>query len=283
MDIVSLKFIITADVTPCKLNSVALVRERTIPAKREPLVGEASANFCGYMVSCGQQSGSLWPYSWFLDLSPYYFFQAALQLYSRGWVDTVPDPLLLRKPGSAGNRTGDLWICSQIFWPVDNRETPYKMYWTEFPCFRINYSLICESVKVNSLFRLKTVAIRCKALNIHKNCAPRNESSMQQLVVLPGITSLHCHWAVLCLPGTIQHKNHTLNSVCNVLLWGSGSARWLYRPDAAPVICYHPPPPTISLHYWTQYNLCSNFYSQVPATKSYRDVINPVITSHFVY
>jgi hypothetical protein len=28
-------------------------------------------------------------------------------------VGPVPDPLLLRKSGSAGNRTRDLWICSQ--------------------------------------------------------------------------------------------------------------------------------------------------------------------------
>jgi hypothetical protein len=28
-------------------------------------------------------------------------------------VDPVPDPLLLRKSGRAGNRTRDLWICSQ--------------------------------------------------------------------------------------------------------------------------------------------------------------------------
>jgi len=28
-------------------NSVALVRERTIPTERPPPVGEASANFCG--------------------------------------------------------------------------------------------------------------------------------------------------------------------------------------------------------------------------------------------
>jgi hypothetical protein len=41
----------------------------------------------------------------FLDLSRYFFFQVAPQLYSRGWVDPVPDPLLLRKPGSAGNWT----------------------------------------------------------------------------------------------------------------------------------------------------------------------------------
>ena len=30
-----------------KLNSVALVRERTIPTERPPPVGEVSANFCG--------------------------------------------------------------------------------------------------------------------------------------------------------------------------------------------------------------------------------------------
>jgi hypothetical protein len=33
----------------------------------------------------------------FLDWSRYFFFQVAPQLYSRGWVDPVPDPLILRK------------------------------------------------------------------------------------------------------------------------------------------------------------------------------------------
>jgi hypothetical protein len=28
-------------------------------------------------------------------------------------VDPVPDPILLRKCGSAGNRTQNLWICRQ--------------------------------------------------------------------------------------------------------------------------------------------------------------------------
>jgi hypothetical protein len=41
----------------------------------------------------------------FLDRSRYFFFQAAPQLYSGGWVNPVPDPLLLRKSGSAGSRT----------------------------------------------------------------------------------------------------------------------------------------------------------------------------------
>jgi hypothetical protein len=37
--------------------------------------------------------------------SRYFFFQVAGQLYLRGWVDFIPDPLLLTKSGSAGNRT----------------------------------------------------------------------------------------------------------------------------------------------------------------------------------
>jgi hypothetical protein len=40
----------------------------------------------------------------FLDRSRYFFFQVAPQLYSRGLVDPIPDPLLLRKSGSTGNR-----------------------------------------------------------------------------------------------------------------------------------------------------------------------------------
>jgi hypothetical protein len=36
-------------------------------------------------------------------------------------VDPVPDPLLLRKSGSTGNRSRDLWICSQELWPLDHR------------------------------------------------------------------------------------------------------------------------------------------------------------------
>jgi hypothetical protein len=41
-----------------KINSGALVRQRTIPTKRSPLVGEVSANFSGYRVSRGQRNES---------------------------------------------------------------------------------------------------------------------------------------------------------------------------------------------------------------------------------
>ena len=43
------------------INSVALVRERTIPTERPPPVGEVSANFAGRGVSRGQRNGSPWP------------------------------------------------------------------------------------------------------------------------------------------------------------------------------------------------------------------------------
>jgi hypothetical protein len=36
-------------------------------------------------------------------------------------VNPVPDPLLPRKFGSAGNRNQDLWVISQELWPLDNR------------------------------------------------------------------------------------------------------------------------------------------------------------------
>jgi hypothetical protein len=36
-------------------------------------------------------------------------------------VDPVPDPLISRKPGSAGNRTRDLWVSSQEVWTLDHR------------------------------------------------------------------------------------------------------------------------------------------------------------------
>jgi hypothetical protein len=41
-----------------KLNSLVLVRERTIPTERPTLVGEVSANFLGQNVSRSQRRGS---------------------------------------------------------------------------------------------------------------------------------------------------------------------------------------------------------------------------------
>jgi hypothetical protein len=86
-------------------NSAALVRERpqNLSAKLVPTSADRG-------MSCSQSDGSLWPYSRFSRQEPLLFLPDSS---SRGWVDPVPDPLFLRKSGSAGNRTRDLWIWSQ--------------------------------------------------------------------------------------------------------------------------------------------------------------------------
>jgi hypothetical protein len=63
-------------------------------------------------------------WSQFSRLESLLFFQVAPHLSSRGWVDSVPDPLILRKSGSAGNQIWDPCVCSQELWPLDDRGGP---------------------------------------------------------------------------------------------------------------------------------------------------------------
>jgi hypothetical protein len=79
------------------------VRQRTIPSDRRlsaKLVPTFAYKRC-HTVSVKDPYGRILG---FLDRNRYYFFKVAPQLYWRGWVEPVPDPLI-RKSGSAGNRT----------------------------------------------------------------------------------------------------------------------------------------------------------------------------------
>jgi hypothetical protein len=67
----------------------------------------------------------------FIDRNRYFYFKYLLIYPHKGWVDPVPDPLLLRKSGSAGNRIRDFWICRQEVWPLYHR--PFIVN-----CFAIN-------------------------------------------------------------------------------------------------------------------------------------------------
>jgi hypothetical protein len=61
----------------------------------------------------------------FLDPEPLLFHSNSSSIIlTRGWVDPVPDPLLLRKSGSAENWIMDLRICSQKLWPLDHGRGP---------------------------------------------------------------------------------------------------------------------------------------------------------------
>jgi hypothetical protein len=69
-----------------QLNSVAWVRQWTIPTKRQPLVGEVSAKFCGWRgVAWSAWRSLTGAISDFLDRCRYFFFQVAPQLKLWGW------------------------------------------------------------------------------------------------------------------------------------------------------------------------------------------------------
>jgi hypothetical protein len=69
-------------------------------------------------VSRSQCGGSLRPYSRFSRQKQLLFYQVAPLLYSRGWVESVPDPIFLRKSGSAGNWTR---TSGSVARPLDHR------------------------------------------------------------------------------------------------------------------------------------------------------------------
>jgi hypothetical protein len=126
------------------------VRKRTISTERPPLVGEVSANFLRIeSVAWSAQRIPKAVKLGFPDRSRYFSIQVAPQLSSRGWEDPVPDTLLLRKSGSAGNGTRDLWICSQEFWSLDHSRLKILFLVCQYfelikktctyVCFRINW------------------------------------------------------------------------------------------------------------------------------------------------
>ena len=70
-------------------------------------------------------------------------------------MDPVPDPLLLRKSGSAGDRTRDLCICSQKLWPLDHRGGPSLT--SLFLCFQNHFILypFCSNVSTAFILSLQ--------------------------------------------------------------------------------------------------------------------------------
>jgi hypothetical protein len=71
--------------------------DRRLSAKWLPTFEDRGCHVVSVMDPYGRILG-------FLDRSRYFFYQVAPQLYSRSWVDPVPDPLSFFS-GSAGNRT----------------------------------------------------------------------------------------------------------------------------------------------------------------------------------
>jgi hypothetical protein len=80
-------------------------------------------------MSRGQREGSPTAVNLsFLDRSRYFSYKQLLIYPHKCWVDPVPDPLLLRKRGSVGSRTRDLWVSSQELYPLDHRGGPMLLF-----------------------------------------------------------------------------------------------------------------------------------------------------------
>jgi hypothetical protein len=195
-------------------NSVALARERTIPTKQPPLVGEVSANFVDRgccVVSTTDPYGRILG---FLDRSSYLFFQVALRLYSRGWVDPVPDPLLVRKSRSVVDRTRDLLICSQELWPLDHRggrfqHTLYRKLWYFMPStlFLRHAAFVIIKQTWESVPRLLLYA------NISKTVQLRIRTGLPKtLITITVAIRMFLPWCVYC--GNVEDGSKTLASLC---------------------------------------------------------------------
>jgi hypothetical protein len=93
-------------------------------------------------------------------------------------VDPVPDPLLLRKSGSAGNLIRGLWICSQKLCPLDHRGglRPHK---------RIKQIYLLLKLEVKKPFvksSLLDYVQRCSAEVITRLSTQKVQSSLKRVV-----------------------------------------------------------------------------------------------------
>jgi hypothetical protein len=92
----------------------------------------------------------------FLDPSRYFFFQVDFQLYARGWVDPVPDPLLLRN--------------SQKLWPLNHRgglnlDIIYLIYFECKLYTALNLNHSPTTLRLHSLRDITSCGTRPKKLN----------------------------------------------------------------------------------------------------------------------
>jgi hypothetical protein len=89
----------------------------------------------------------------FLHRSHYFSIQVAPQLTSRGWVDPVPDTLLLRKSVSAGNRTRSSGSVAR------NSDHLIRGWSTWQRCHVVNWAIIINSqqAEIIAFYFLKNV------------------------------------------------------------------------------------------------------------------------------
>jgi hypothetical protein len=118
------KYFITQSQQYKKLNSLAWVRERTIPTERPPLVSEVTANFCGLRVPRDQRDGYLRPYSRISRPKSLLFLPSSSSIVLKRQSGPPSRLITSEKIWKRWESNHDPWICSQELWPLDHRGGP---------------------------------------------------------------------------------------------------------------------------------------------------------------
>jgi hypothetical protein len=100
-------------------NSIVWVLKRTIHDRATATCRRSDCQLLRIEGATWSAWRTLRPYTRFSRQEPLLFYQAADQLYSRGWVDPVPDPLLFFWQCRESNPSFP--ICTQKLWPLDHR------------------------------------------------------------------------------------------------------------------------------------------------------------------
>ena len=112
-------------------------------------------------------------------------------------MDPVPDPLLLRKSGSAGNRTRELCICSQKLWPLDHRGSQ-RIYMLSKIKYRKQASVIASQSSLSRYMPIAYIHVCIKFLSRFQNlshvCNFEGFNAVSHIV----ISSWNCRYIRAC-------------------------------------------------------------------------------------
>jgi hypothetical protein len=130
-----------------KLNSMVWVRERTIPTERPPLDRRSDCQ----LVRIEGATWSAWlippaVFSRFSKQEPLLFYQVAPQLYSRGWVHPVPDPLLFCTNSPYTFKIRQFPVHLTFRWWIGQRQ---KVLRESTHCFRNLYSVTDNCISLS--------------------------------------------------------------------------------------------------------------------------------------
>jgi hypothetical protein len=100
-------------------------------------------------------------------------------------VDPVPDPLLLRKSGSAGNRARDLWVSSQeLLTTRPQRRTQHTYIHTHTHIYIYSFPRLSQSQYEENIIQLSVILSR-RLLSYHMRTQfDRRNLNTQQLSLL---------------------------------------------------------------------------------------------------